>query len=401
MANDAAFDPILAAPYAEAIARIIDGDEKRALPPTVGAPSWFGPLLAKLLDAPPNLRLDAYSAFINDSPDGPAIVRLVSRARFRLQHEHPVGPELPRLWPHDELLGEPFDPTRWRLVGIIPADGLAVLAGRKKTGKSWLALEIAQTVAQGIPFLDRPTAQTPVVYVCLEDGAPRLQSRLQRQQAQPGLPITYCFGPLYPLDGDEGHDQLQALIARTNCGLLILDTFAAARSARADENDAAAMAAITNRLRETARSQRCSILLVAHHGKKHGGDAGDDIRGSSAIGAASDANLGLYRSPTGYALHVEGRDMPETSFPLALDAETMRWHSATPSAPPPRPTVQEEIIAALTDLGLADAATLAAHLDRDRARLSVTLAAMAREGSLVMVEERGDRGAPRKLYRPP
>ena len=60
--------------------------------------------------------------------------------------------------------------------------GLHILAGAPKTGKSWLALWLCQQVAGGEKVWGHPTQQGTVLYLCLEDGYRRLQDRLLENQ---------------------------------------------------------------------------------------------------------------------------------------------------------------------------------------------------------------------------
>ena len=60
--------------------------------------------------------------------------------------------------------------------------GLHILAGAPKTGKSWLTLWLCQQVAGGEKVWGHPTQQGTVLYLCLEDGYHRLQDRLLENQ---------------------------------------------------------------------------------------------------------------------------------------------------------------------------------------------------------------------------
>ena len=62
--------------------------------------------------------------------------------------------------------------------------GLHILAGAPKTGKSWLALWLCQQVAGGEKVWGHPTQQGTVLYLCLEDGYRRLQDRLLENQRE-------------------------------------------------------------------------------------------------------------------------------------------------------------------------------------------------------------------------
>ena len=51
---------------------------------------------------------------------------------------------------------------------------------KPKLGKSWMVLDLCLAVAQGEPFLGFPTRQHGTLYLALEDGKSRMQTRLRR-----------------------------------------------------------------------------------------------------------------------------------------------------------------------------------------------------------------------------
>jgi AAA domain-containing protein len=72
----------------------------------------------------------------------------------------------------------PFPEVSYVVPGIIP-EGLTILAGRPKIGKSWMALDLAIGVAIGQNVLGGvKVAQGDVLYCCLEDNPRRLQRRI-------------------------------------------------------------------------------------------------------------------------------------------------------------------------------------------------------------------------------
>ena len=72
-----------------------------------------------------------------------------------------------------------FPAIRWAVPSLIP-EGVAILAGSPKIGKSWLALGIAVAVATGGVALGTiPVEPGEVLYLALEDSHRRLQKRLQ------------------------------------------------------------------------------------------------------------------------------------------------------------------------------------------------------------------------------
>lgn len=300
---------------------------------------------------------------------------------------------------HDALLDADLPPPRWLVESIVAHEGLTMLGGKKKLGKSWLCLQIAQAVAQGVLCLGREVIQGPVIYICLEDGRRRLKQRLEKQSARRGLPLTY-FTRFPSLDG-EGMVELIALIGQRKPRLVIIDTLAAAKTGKTVENDAGPMADIANSLRAIAQHFGLGLLVTHHHGKSVGGDPGDDLRGSSAIAGAADVNLGLYRDEAGgFDLKGEGRDVEQFSLRLTFDGKiTWAWQVIGDSKSVSEDELDLETLEALRALGEADAGTIAEALGKHRATLSRRLLRLANTGLVVPREELDGRGRPRVVYR--
>jgi hypothetical protein len=86
--------------------------------------------------------------------------------------------------------GEPEDAVDLMLDTIPPArpvvkdllyEGMLLFGGKSKRGKSWLMLDLAVSVATGIPVWGPfvvPEPQ-PVLYISLEDGRRRIKGRLE------------------------------------------------------------------------------------------------------------------------------------------------------------------------------------------------------------------------------
>lgn len=77
----------------------------------------------------------------------------------------------------DTLLSTPMRKTLFVVDGLIP-QGLSVLSGSSKIGKSWLMLWLGIQVARGQPVWEFETHKSDVLYLCLEDTYARIQSRL-------------------------------------------------------------------------------------------------------------------------------------------------------------------------------------------------------------------------------
>src|SRR5271170_8399311 len=81
-----------------------------------------------------------------------------------------------------------FDALEYAVDGIIP-EGLGLLVAPPKKGKSFLVADIGLAVAAGgIALGSIAVAKRPVLYLALEDGHRRLQSRFRRILADGAIP---------------------------------------------------------------------------------------------------------------------------------------------------------------------------------------------------------------------
>jgi len=239
--------------------------------------------------------------------------------------------ERPRTtWTADELMAVSFPEPTWAVPGII-AEGLSVLAGPPKVGKSWLSLGLGLAIAAGHPALGTIVVEAgPVLYLALEDTPRRLQTRMRKilagRPAPAGLTLdTYC--PVLPAGGD-------AYIAgwldeNPGARLVVIDVFTKVRGAApagatsAYEADYAAV----GRAKHLADTYGVPLVLVHHVRKAAAEDFLATVSGTNGIAGAADAVLVLER-PRAHAdgvLHVTGRDVDETDYPLSFDPAAGAW----------------------------------------------------------------------------
>ncbi len=71
-------------------------------------------------------------------------------------------------------------PVKWAVSGIVP-EGVTLLAGKPKLGKSWLTLGLGVATAMvGVTLGTKRVVRGEVFYVALEDNRRRLQKRLDK-----------------------------------------------------------------------------------------------------------------------------------------------------------------------------------------------------------------------------
>lgn len=238
----------------------------------------------------------------------------------------------PKIITADHLLAQQFPDIQWVVSGIIP-EGATVLAGRPKMGKSWLALQLALTIAQGGTALGKIAVEPgDVLYLALEDGPRRLQKRLQKLLGVTGtsalIPASLHLATVWPRASEGGVEALiEWLDLHPDARLIVIDTLARIRDKRRGdvgvyEEDYEAIA--------TFQQRSVAIKLVTHTRKpKNNGETDllDEVQNSTGLTGAADAVLVLKRAR--YAreakLFVTGRDVDEREIPLVWDPQQCSW----------------------------------------------------------------------------
>ena len=122
----------------------------------------------------------------------------------------------------DTLLSTPLPATRFVVDRLLP-EGLHILAGAPKIGKSWLALWLCLCVAKGDSVWDFAVTKGTVLYLCLEDSLTRIQNRLF--QITEDAPDTLHFATLAGSIGGGLEDQLKSFLAEhPGTALVVIDT---------------------------------------------------------------------------------------------------------------------------------------------------------------------------------
>lgn len=134
----------------------------------------------------------------------------------------------------DTLLSTPLPVTKFIVEGLLP-EGLHILAGSPKVGKSWRALWICFQVSKGEPVWGLTTTAGTVLYLCLEDSYTRIQNRLF--QLTDDAPNTLHFANLSGSIGDGLENQISSFLSEhTDTNLIVIDTLQKIRDIIPDSN---------------------------------------------------------------------------------------------------------------------------------------------------------------------
>ena len=251
--------------------------------------------------------------------------------------------------------------TQWLVEGLWSDQAVGILGGEPKCYKSFLALDVAVSVASGTACLRQfPVRRTgKVLLFPAEDSLAIVRQRLEgiatmAQVDFPSLPVEVITAPSLRLDTPTDRQRLADTIQKLQPILLVLDPLI--RLHRIDENDATQVAALLSYLRELQRRFHLAILLV-HHARKdsNGSRPGQALRGSSELHGWGDSNLYMRRKGAQLTLSTEHRAAPsQDHIPLQLtqagSALALTAMDKPLAEPKTEPTPIERVRAALAQL---------------------------------------------------
>ena len=288
----------------------------------------------------------------------------------------------------NSLLSLDYGAAPWPVPGLIPP-GLTILAGPSKSGKSWLALDLALSAAIGRSVLGgAPCVPGDVLFWGLEDGPKRLQYRakaLLRPPAETGIlnagkgntdksktlksdkesppplhnlsirtiintPSALDVGGMAAIEGWAFHCD--------NPRLIVIDVIEKVRPVRRKgESEYAALHRGLSDLQAFAHQRGIAVVAVHHTSKnKRGRDPLSAIAGNRGMSAVADNCIILSRSsdapaqdqihkghdetPMAINLYARGRDLPELDLSLLWHIQDghAAWKQATTETAKPAGT---------------------------------------------------------------
>lgn len=300
-----------------------------------------------------------------------------------------------RLLSANELQKQKLPPINWIVENLLP-EGLAVLAGRPKIGKSWMALELAFSVAYGFQSMGLFDAKKhDVFYVPYEDNFRRLQSRINKIMTG-GLSKTAPQNLYYPQDNfgfpklnESGIGEIEKILDNnSNIKFIVVDTLGRgiADKRRKDNNMYNADYDLSSALQKLTMERKICILLI-HHTRKEGAEnVFDEISGTTGLTAGFDTMLVLKKTDNKHVLHITGRDVAETEYQLEFDESSCVW-KAEQKASEVKMTVEREEIFELIKTYKREMRTgeIAETLGKSKSNVSKMLSKMVKDGTLITV----------------
>lgn len=222
-------------------------------------------------------------------------------------------------------LETPIRPQSWLIERLWTHQAVGIIGGSPKSGKTWLALEMAVSVASGSSCLETFPVATPgpVLLYAAEDSAAALRARIEtlarlHKVSFDQLDVNIITVDSLRLDHPDHQARLEATLQIYRPALLVIDPLV--RVHAIDENVAGQIAALLGYLRSLQRNTGAAIALIHHIRKNvsHTGGAGYSLRGSGDLYAWLDSFLYLRMHQGQRTVSAEHRSAPSFG-PVALE----------------------------------------------------------------------------------
>ena len=294
--------------------------------------------------------------------------------------DNPDGPETITA---KDLLNLEIPPIKWAVEGVI-AEGLTILAGKPKMGKSILAMNLCVSVAMGGKALAYAECKTGgVLYLALEDVKRRLQSRLNtmmipEQLNGEAMPENLHFATEWPRMGAGGIKQLREKIESIpDIKMVVIDTLKMFRPTDSEKKKVYdADYDPISALKGVADEFNIAVVIIHHLRKSASEDVMDTLSGSFGLTGASDTNIVVERSTAATSdavLHVVGRDVEAAQLGMTFEPQTLSWNILGPMSQLVGGSIQQQEIFDAIKEGFSSPATIRKKTDLNRDNINKTI----------------------------
>ena len=242
----------------------------------------------------------------------------------------------------DTLLDLDLPATKFVIKDLLP-QGLAIIGGSPKVGKSWLMLDWCVRIAKGEKIWNFPVTQGTTLYVSLEDTASRLQERLLSvtDEAPNVFFTTFSFKI-----GEGLEEQIKNFVAEhPDTVLIVIDTFQMIRNTGSEVSYASDYNEVEV-IKKLAEELKITILLVHHLRKQGDRDPFNMLSGTNGLAGGVDTMFVLDKSKrcsTNATLYCSGRDIEDREIELSFDKDSCTWNSVSDSSDNPEMLLPDDI----------------------------------------------------------
>jgi RecA-family ATPase len=289
-----------------------------------------------------------------------------------------------------DLQHEVFDPMRWIVPEILP-EGLSMLAGKPKVGKSWLALDISTAVAIGGICLGKQVEEGDVLLLALEDTKRRLQRRITKVLGayKQDWPKRMTYATNWPRLADGGIEFIRAWVKSVpKPRIVIVDVLERVRhrSNKAQTSQYSGDYDALMSLHAVASEFQLSVLVLHHQRKQGAEDLMDTVSGTLGIGGAVDTMLVLGKEDEENFLYGRGRDLEEFTIAVKLD-EHCRWQNLGALSERQVSDEREKIVEVMKHHRPMRLDEIAKAVGRSKESIKMLISRMRKDGDLVRVSD--------------
>lgn len=248
-----------------------------------------------------------------------------------------------------DLQNKKFPPVRWAVDDIVP-EGLTILAGDPKVGKSLLAVDICSSIASGNEVFGAKSCTKGVaVYLSMEDPERRVKERIERQCDMWPDTFKLVTGGVWQL-GKTFFDTLdEMLMLWPDLRSVVIDTMQFVMpEKKSGTQDYQFYHAYLHPVHNWAINNHIALIMITHLTKGKGAEGENpfsDIIGSTAIQGTADAMIllkknhakaGLLKEDPSIhdgTLIVTGREIARTDIKLIFEGVALKWMFAEEQLP--------------------------------------------------------------------
>lgn len=244
----------------------------------------------------------------------------------------------------ETLMDMKLPPTKFCVETLLP-QGISILGGAPKIGKSWLVLDLCVRIAKGDAIWNLPTQKGATLYLCLEDPLNRIQQRLCMLTDE--VPENAYFATAAGTLADGLCEQIRNFVSEhPDTVLVAIDTFQIIRASNTDTSYANDYDDV-RQMKQLADELEISILLVHHLRKQGDSDPLNKISGTTGISGAMDAIFVLDKSKRNAdmaTLVCTGRDIEYREMEMKLSKENCVWTLVSDSLENPQLILPDEMV---------------------------------------------------------
>lgn len=230
----------------------------------------------------------------------------------------------------ETLMTMPLKPISFIIDNLL-SEGLHILAGSPKVGKSWLALWLSVAVSKGEEVWGNKVKEGITLYLCFEDSQIRIQNRLFDITDEATDAVNFCTENAM-LGGELEERIINFIKEHPDTVLIIIDTLQMIRNTSKDHNYANDYSDLRI-LKDLADKYGIAILLIHHLRKEYDKDPFNRISGTTGIQGVVDSSFILVEESRGSkvaTLSCVGRDIDYREIKLERDEDNI-WQVVTDS----------------------------------------------------------------------